>query len=127
MNTENPGPGQSPVDWFSSESQFHLLYPTSFHGLARNHWTPLLVAEKAANFLAVEKGSRILDIGSGIGKFCLAAAYHKPGCFFIGIEQRKDLVDYAEASRQVTGLKNFSFIHANIIDVDFAGYDHFYF
>jgi SAM-dependent methyltransferase len=113
--------------WFSSESQFHLLYPASLHALARNHWTPLLVARKAANFLAVENGTSILDIGSGIGKFCLAAAYYKPKSAFYGIEQRKDLVDYAEAARKVLGLKNVSFIHGNLMHMDFKNYDHFYF
>jgi len=113
--------------WFSSESQFHLLYPASLHTLARNHWTPLIVAQKAANFLAAEKDARILDIGSGIGKFCLAAAYYKPQVTFFGVEQRKDLADYAEAAKEVTGLKNVSFIHGNITQLDFKHYDHFYF
>jgi len=113
--------------WFSSESQFHLLYPAYLHTLARKHWTPLLVAQKAANFLAAENGTRILDIGSGIGKFCLAAAYHKPNSTFTGIEQRKDLVEFAEAARKVLELKNVSFIHGNLMDLDFSKYDHFYF
>lgn len=113
--------------WFESESQFHQLYPATLHSLSRNHWTPLLVAQKAANFLAAENGVRILDIGSGIGKFCLAAAYYKPNAIFYGIEQRKDLVDYAEAARRVVGLNNVSFIHGNITEIDFKNYDHFYF
>lgn len=122
-NSLSPGADK----WFGSESQFHLLYPAALHSLARNHWTPLLVAQKAANFLAAENGARILDIGSGIGKFCLAAAYYKPNAFFYGIEQRKDLVDYAEAARQVVGLQNVSFIHGNVTKIDFKNYDHFYF
>jgi SAM-dependent methyltransferase len=118
-----PGPDK----WFSSESQFHLLYPASLHALARSHWTPLIVAQKATHFLAAENGARILDIGSGIGKFCLAAAYYKPNSSFYGIEQRGDLVAYAEAARRVLGLRNVSFIHGNIKEVDFKNYDHFYF
>lgn len=113
--------------WFGSESQFHLLYPPSLHSLARSHWTPLLVAQKAANFLAAENGVTILDIGSGIGKFCLAAAYYKPNATFYGIEQREDLVHHAEAARRVVGLPNVSFIHGNITGIDFKKYDHFYF
>ena len=127
MNVENTATDPFRGDWFSSENQFHLLYPPSLHTLARNHWTPLLVARKAADFLAAEKSSRILDIGSGIGKFCLAAAYYNSDCFFVGVEQREDLVQYAEAAKQATGLKNVSFIHGNITGVDFGLYDHFYF
>lgn len=113
--------------WFESENQFHLLFPPSFHSLARNHWTPLLVAKKAADFLAAENDVRILDIGSGIGKFCLVAAHYKPRAFFYGVEQRKDLVEYAEAARKKLGLANVSFIHGNITEVDLSNYNHFYF
>lgn len=127
MKTMDDPLSPDPAEWFSSESRFHLLYPASFHSLARNHWTPLIVAKKAADFLAAEKGARILDIGSGIGKFCLAAAYYKPNTSFYGIEQRGDLVEYAEAARRVVGLNNVSFIHGNITGIDFKNYDHFYF
>jgi len=113
--------------WFGSESQFHQLYPATLHSLSRSHWTPLLVAQRAANFLAAENGVSILDIGSGIGKFCLAAAYYKPKAKFYGIEQREDLVGYAEAARRVIGLHNVSFIHGNFTEADFKNYDHFYF
>ena len=58
-----PGPGK----WFESEREFHLLYPPRLHTLARDHWTPLLVARKAADFLAVGSNPRILDDGSGNG------------------------------------------------------------
>lgn len=117
-----------PADkWFESENQFHLLFPASFHSLARNHWTPLLVAKKAAHFLAAGDGVKVLDIGSGIGKFCLVAAHYKPNAFFYGIEQRKDLVEYAETARQKLGLNNVSFIHGNVTGIDFENYDHFYF
>lgn len=124
-NMDNSLPGTE--KWFESEGHFHLLYPAPLHSLARNHWTPLLVAQKAAHFLAAETGVRILDIGSGIGKFCLAAAHYKPKAIFYGIEQRKDLVDYAEAARRVVGLQNVSFMHGNITGIDFKNYDHFYF
>lgn len=113
--------------WFSSDSQFHELFPESVQALARSHWTPLSVAQKAANFLAADKGSRVLDIGSGIGKFCLAAAYYKPNAFYYGVEQRLDLVTYADNARQILGFKNVSFIHGNLMQLDFKNYDHFYF
>ena len=52
---------------FSSDAQFNLLYPASIQQLADRHWTPLSVAEIAADFLATGEGARILDIGSGVG------------------------------------------------------------
>ena len=81
--------------WFNSDVQFNNIYPSTIQLLASKHWTPLAVARKAANFLAAEKNVRILDIGSGVGKFCLAAAYHKPDAYYFGVEQRKSLINHA--------------------------------
>ena len=86
--------------WFSSDEQFDDLYPVSVKSLTSEHWSPLKVARKVADFLAVDNSVRILDIGSGVGKFCLAAAYFKPKAFFYGVEQRKGLVSYAETARK---------------------------
>jgi SAM-dependent methyltransferase len=123
------GNPSSPVldHWFNSDTQFHKLYPESVQVLSGNHWTPLSVARKAANFLAAEKGARILDIGSGIGKFCLAAAWYRPRAFYTGVEQRNDLVEYSKIAQSGLGLNNVSFIHGNFTEVDFKNYDHFYF
>src|SRR5688572_11595426 len=115
------------ANWFYSDARFHTLYPPFLKPLSKNHWTPLSVARKAATFLAAEKGVRILDIGSGMGKFCLAAAYYRPEAYYFGIEQREDLTEYAQAARKQLGLSNVSFIHGNITDLDFSQYDHFYF
>lgn len=114
-------------NWFSSDIQFLQLYPVSIQVLARRHWTPLNVAQKAANFLAAEKNVRILDIGSGVGKFCIAAGYYKPHAFYYGVEQRKDLVEHAESARNYLGLQNVSFIYGNFTQLNLKYYDHFYF
>jgi len=114
------------ASWFSTDYRFHSLYPPFLRPLSKNHCTPLNVVRKAAMFLA-EKNARILDIGSGLGKFCLAAAYYCPQAYYVGVEQRRDLTEYAEAARRTLGLKNVSFIHGNITDLDFSQYDHFYF
>jgi len=113
--------------WFSSEEQFNQLYPFSMQVLARRHWTPLSVARKAANFLAAEKNVSILDIGSGVGKLCLASAYYKPNAYYYGVEQRKSLIYNAETARLILRLENVSFIHGNFTQLDFRNYDHFYF
>jgi SAM-dependent methyltransferase len=113
--------------WFRSDHQFNHLYPVSIRPQAVRHWTPLHVARMAVEFLVMENGLRILDIGSGAGKFCLGAAYYKPHADFYGIEQRKDAVTDAETARQILGLKNVFFTHGNFTQLNFSGYDHFYF
>lgn len=113
--------------WFGSDAQFNQLYPAPMQLLAKRHWTPLVVARKAANFLAAESDAKILDIGSGVGKFCLAAAHYKPKAFYYGIEQRKNLIHDAEAAKTILEYENVFFLNGNFTQVDFRQYDHFYF
>lgn len=113
--------------WFDTDSRFNRLYPAAIQRLSGRHWTPLLVARMAGAFLAMENNKRILDIGSGVGKFCLAAAAHFPDCTYFGIEQRLDLLRHAEAARQQLGIANISFIHGNFTQLNLRNYDHFYF
>lgn len=113
--------------WFNSDDQFNKIYPKSVQLLSNRHWTPLAVARKAAGFLAAEDNVRVLDIGSGVGKFCLAAAHFKPGAFYFGVEQRKKLVNCANNAKKILQIDHVSFIHANFTAIDLSNYDHFYF
>lgn len=113
--------------WFSTDAQFNQLYPEPIQLLAQRHWTPLYVARRAAGFLAAEGNARILDIGSGVGKFCLAAAHFKPAASYFGIEQRKRLVNYADNAKKILNANNVSFQTGNFTQLDFNNYDHFYF
>lgn len=118
---------RSPDPWFSSDARFNALYPEYIQSLARRHWTPINIARMAADFLVVEDGVSILDIGSGVGKFCLSAAYFKPDAFFYGVEQRRNLVQYADSAATVLGLDNVNFIHGNFTQLSLNDFDHFYF
>ncbi len=112
---------------FDSDEAFDTIYPANIQRLARRHWTPLDVARKAANFLAVENNAKVLDIGSGVGKFCLGAAYYRPNALFYGVEQRRSLVVNADNAKRVLGFENVCFINGNFTQVNFKDYDHFYF
>lgn len=114
-------------NWFTSDEQFDQLYPLSIQALTRRHWTSLNVARKATNFLAAENNVKILDIGSGVGKFCLTAAYYKPQAFYYGIEQRKSLIKNAEIAKDILQIENVNFFNGNFTMLDFKNYDHFYF
>ena len=113
--------------WFKSDEQFNQLYPIDIQLLASWHWTPLHVAKKAAQFLAAEKNASILDIGSGVGKFCLIAAHYEPNVHFYGVEQRQHLIDYAEKANETLQLNNVTFLCKNFKDIDFKNFDHFYY
>ncbi len=114
-------------DWFSSDMIFNSVYPPHIREVAEKHWTPLEVAMKAADYLASTPGAKILDIGSGSGKFCFIAAQYHPETPFYGVEQRKELVDLCNQLKEDFKLNNISFINKNVTDINFADYDHFYF
>ncbi|MEO6836874.1 MAG: methyltransferase domain-containing protein [Ginsengibacter sp.] len=114
-------------NWFGSDRKFNSLYPKPIQEVAEKHWTPLEVAKKAAKFLAISPDVKVLDIGSGAGKFCLTAGYHYPLTLFYGIEQRANLVKLSEEMANFLELRNIFFICDNITNIDFDKYDHFYF
>ena len=111
---------------FSDDAAFDWMYPEHFQLLSLKHWTPLSIVRKAAEFLA-EPGTRVHGIGSGIDKFCLAAGYHFSETYFYGVEQHQELIYYAEDAKGFTQLSNVNFIYANITQVNFKKFDHFYF
>ncbi len=123
MLAERAGTGNT----FTDNLKFNGLFPDYIQRKAPTHWTPLDVALCAAEFLATSANERVLDIGSGIGKFCLVAGYHKPQAKFYGVEQRKSLIDYAIDVGKRFGLSNVRFIHGNFTELDFRQFDNFYF
>ncbi|MCQ6957163.1 class I SAM-dependent methyltransferase [Mucilaginibacter aquariorum] len=111
---------------FSNDTEFDWLYPKHFQLLPLKYFTPLSIAQKAAEFLSLPN-ARVLDIGSGAGKFCLAAGYHFRETFFYGVEQRHELHHLAEDIKKSTNLPNVNFIYGNITQINFKEFDHFYF
>jgi SAM-dependent methyltransferase len=70
---------------------FDRLLPMRLRAASDRFWTPLEVVQRATLWLE-ELGVRsVVDIGSGVGKFCVAGALLS-SCSFIGIEQRQRLV-----------------------------------
>ncbi|MBB6501520.1 class I SAM-dependent methyltransferase [Pedobacter cryoconitis] len=115
------------IDNFSSDAAFDNLYSLRAQQLSSIHWTPIDIAIKAATYLTGGKGRNIIDIGSGVGKFCLVAAHNFPDYIFHGVEQRKALVDEAIIAQNATKLINVNFIHANFNELNMDEYDHIYF
>jgi SAM-dependent methyltransferase len=72
--------------------------------LSDQHWTPLSVAVQAAAWLDEFQVRTVIDLGSGAGKFCVAAAL-AGRCHFTGLEQRPALVQAARALARTFGVE----------------------
>ena len=111
---------------FSDDTEFDGLCPKHFQLLSLKYFTPLSIARKAAEFLSLPN-TRVLDIGSGAGKFCLTAGYHFQKTSFYGVEQRHELYHLAESIKRYIDLPNVNFIYGNVTQINFKEFDHFYF
>jgi predicted RNA methylase len=77
-----------------AEGSFDRFLPDRLRAASSRHWTPLVVALRVAEWLD-ELGIRtVVDLGSGAGKFCVAAAL-AGHARLTGIEQRPWLVEAA--------------------------------
>jgi hypothetical protein len=67
----------------------------------------------------------VLDVGSGVGKFCIVGAL-TTGASFSGIEHRPRLVEIANRASRKLGAVRTEFSIGTIEDVDWSLYDAFY-
>lgn len=79
-----------------SDRFFDQFFPYELRRVSGQHWTQLSVALRVAAWLSGASVKTVVDIGSGAGKFCVAAAL-ACRCAFTGIEQRPRLVEAARA------------------------------
>ena len=104
---------------------FDEVFPAAARARSSVYWTPVEVAVRAANLLADRAGATILDVGSGVGKFCIVAAA-AVNANVRGIEHRPHLVDIAREAAAKIGVSA-SFDGGTIEDQDAAAIDGFYF
>lgn len=108
------------------DDEFDRIYSQKIKKTAEIHFTPVDVSKTAAQYLAPKRGVKILDIGSGAGKFCMIGSVCTDG-FFTGVEQRKSLYSAAKRISQRYDLNNVEFVNCNITDISFKEFDAFYF
>jgi SAM-dependent methyltransferase len=85
-----------------SDRHFDAVFPASYRRVSDLYWTPVDVAVRAALLLAAKPDASILDVGAGIGKFCIVVAALLPRVRIRGVEHRPHFVDIArEAARKM--------------------------
>lgn len=109
-----------------SDLDFDSLLSKKFQNISKVHWTPIQIIETVVEWCKENGSSSILDIGAGVGKFCLVGASIS-NLQFTGIEKRKSLYKQALKVQEKLELKRVNFYNDNILNIDFSGFDTFYY
>jgi predicted RNA methylase len=82
------------------DASFDAFIPVHERAVSVEYWTPLRVAARAAEWFSQFGARLVVDVGSGVGKFCVAAALC--GRFeCIGLEHRPRFVAAARRLAEV--------------------------
>jgi predicted RNA methylase len=109
----------------TTDMEFDSIYDRAVRELSAQHWTPVRIAARAARLLTQNGATRILDIGSGVGKFCIVGAL-TTDAEFVGVERRGNLVSIARAAASRLGASRATFVHTNIDAYSLEGFDGIY-
>jgi predicted RNA methylase len=94
--------------------------------VSNQYWTPLVVAKRAAEWLDDLNVRTVVDIGSGAGKFCVAAAL-AGHCHYTGLEQRSQLVASARTLARLFEVDDrVSFVEGALGDIATPAADAYY-
>ena len=114
-----------------ADTLFDSLLPARYRCVSELHWTPATVVAEVEKYLQDSPPNlRLIDIGSGVGKFCLLLALSTklPANFQItGVEKRRSLIKIAQQIQKANDLENVAFIKSDMCDLDWNLYDIFYF
>ena len=90
------------------------------------HWTQVGVAARASRWLAKCGVSKVLDVGSGTGKFCVVGALSSE-LAFVGVEHRSPLVEAARSVAAAYGVSHrVEFVHGDVSELDASSFDALY-
>ena len=108
------------------DSAFDIFLPEDLRELSADQWTPLEVASATALWLRECGVERVVDIGSGPGKFCVAAALAGT-CELVGLEQNPRFVAIASSLARLFGVdRRVRFVHGTLGDSELPPTDAYY-
>jgi hypothetical protein len=109
-----------------NDFEFDELYPLSIRIMSTVFWTPIRVALRATQLLVDTPGCRVLDVGSGSGKFCQIGGLTSEGVFS-GVERRDTLVECAIEVASLLDVPRVTFTRGHFDMLNPEAYDAFYF
>lgn len=110
---------------FPLDAEFDRFYPSLSTELSAQHFSSFYACKQALDFFGSDESVRVLDIGSGIGKFCFLGALLSK-CHFTGIELRESLYNWAEKVRSASHMNQIQFILGDFKNLHFESFNCFY-
>lgn len=108
-----------------SDHDFDRVYEGRWRQPSERHWSSIEVVRAVLESVCLNETHTVLDIGSGVGKFCLLGSLLSEARF-VGVERRPELVHAAERARLRLGIDRASFICADAFDLDWSSFDCLY-
>ncbi len=108
-----------------TEDNFNSSLPEYLQDKSKRFFTPFHIAHTATDWLTEDGKKTILDIGAGVGKFCIAGATCSDS-FFCGIEYRPSLAKIANELIIKFNIANAIVLQGDITEIDFKNFDAFY-
>lgn len=114
-----------PLRELIDDDAFDALLSVEVRRRATSYWSRVDVAQRAARWFSEVGARRVLDVGAGVGKFCIIASLATRQRVW-GLERRGRLV---EEGRQLSAKLGADVVlhHGTLKDVDPAGFDGLYF
>lgn len=108
-----------------TDEAFDALLPEPARTKSRSYWSSVQAAQVASRLLYEVGVKRLLDAGSGIGKFCAVASLDASRRVW-GVERRGHLVAESRNLAKALGA-DVVIMEGSLADVDPSSYDGFYF
>lgn len=109
------------------DTEFDSWLPDHEKAISYRFWTPAGVALRVVRWFAETGAQRVLDVGSGVGKFCVVGALGSR-LTFTGVEHRPHLITMAEDVAERFGVsERVTFVGGEVNAVNFREFDALYF
>ncbi len=110
-----------------SDADFDACLPEAQRRVSYRYWTSVAIVARVVRWLSGAGAERVLDVGSGVGKFCVVGALASPMAF-TGIEHRAHLVELAKGlAERFDVAPRATFLTGGLDGVDFRDFDALYF
>nr|WP_232227642.1 methyltransferase domain-containing protein [Leptospira wolbachii] len=101
--------------------------PEKFQTLSPFQWTPISVIERTWKYLSADGVTSVVDLGSGVGKFCIhLSLLSNHSIDILGLEDREELVSLSNSLKVNWETPNVEFRKENFLKEFPVGRSHYY-